>query len=84
MVSYGKWGSQYWKDFAERVGTTLIYAIITALTVVGGTPVDWTDPKIVWAIIGLPTVLSALKALLVNLGGDEPTASVVNVTSTGE
>jgi hypothetical protein len=84
MNNYGKWGKAYWADLAERVGTTLVYAVITALTVVGTTPVDWSDPKVIWAVIGLPTALSLLKGLAMNLGGNQPTASVVNVTSTGE
>lgn len=78
-----KWGKQYWTDLGERVGTTAIYGLITMLTAdasgaVSGAPEQW------WVVIGLPTTLSFLKGILVNLGGDEPTASVVNVTSTGQ
>lgn len=78
-----KWGKKYWIDLGERAGTTAIYGLITMLTAdasgaVSGSTQQW------WIVLGLPTTLSLLKGLLVNLGGDEPTASVVNVTSTGE
>lgn len=75
-----KWGRKYWKDLGERTGATLIGALITMLTadasgVISGNPQQW------WLIVGLPTVLSGLKGLLVNFGGTQPTASVVDVTS---
>lgn len=76
-----KWGKQYWADLGERVGSTLIYQIITLLTLETGTNIN---SFVIWTIVGLPTVLAVLKGLLVNLRGSEPTASVVNVTSNGE
>jgi hypothetical protein len=84
MEPNSKWGKKYWTDLAERVGSTAVGAVLSTLVVTGSTPVDWADEKVVWAIIGVPTLVSLLKGLLVNLGGNEPTASVVNVTSTGE
>lgn len=83
VVTSNKWGSQYWIDLAERVGSTLVYALITALTVTSTTPVDWSDGNVIWLILGLPTVLSFLKGLAANLPGNQPSASVVNVTSNG-
>lgn len=79
-----KWNRKYWTDLGERVGSTFVGALFGAFTVTGTTPVDWSDEKVMWAILGVPTVVSLLKGLLVNLGGSEPTASVVNVTSNGE
>jgi len=79
-----KWGKKYWQDLGERVGATFVGALIGAFALTGTTPVDWSDGKAIWAVLGVPTVVSLLKGLLVNLGGEEPTASVVNVTSTGE
>lgn len=79
-----KWGPAYWADLGERVGATLVGALITALTVTGTTPVNWSDGDVVWAIIGLPTLVALLKGLLVNFGGSDPTASLVDVTSNGE
>ncbi len=80
-----KWNKQYWFDLGERVGATFVGALITALTVAGTTPVDWTDKQVVWTILGLPTLIALLKGLAVNLGtGDTPTASLVKVTSNGE
>ena len=78
-----KWGREYWIDLGERVGATFIGALLTVFTVTGATPLDWTDSAAVWAILGVPTLVSFLKGILVNLGGAEPTASVANVTSTG-
>lgn len=79
-----KWGKKYWTDLAERVGSTFVGALLGAITVTGTTPVDWSDEKVVWAILGVPTMVSLLKGLLVNFGGDAPTASVADVTSGGE
>ena len=79
-----KWGREYWRDLGERVGSTFIGALLTAFTVTGTTQVDWSDSGAVWALLGVPTLVSLLKGLLVNLSGDEPSASVVNVTSDGE
>jgi hypothetical protein len=84
MAAANKWGKQYWTDLAERVGATLIGAILSALTVTGTTSVDWSDGEIVWAIIGVPTLVSLLKGLLMNLGGGLPSASLANVSSLGD
>jgi hypothetical protein len=75
-------GQAYWSDLGERVASTAIYGVITMLTAdasgaISGRPEQW------WVIVGLPTSLSLLKGVLVNLKGVEPTASVVNVTSDG-
>lgn len=77
-----KWGRKYWTDLGERVGATLVGALLTALTVTGTTPIDWSDAKVIWAILGVPTLVSLLKGLLFNLGSGPPTASAVDVTST--
>lgn len=79
MNKYSKWGRAYWTDLAERVGSTLIYGLISLLTL-SDTNID---ARIVWTVAGLPTVLCLLKGLLVNMRGDEPSASVVDVTSYG-
>lgn len=78
-----KWGKKFWEDLGERVGATAVGAALGALTTVEATPVDWTDTKVVWSIIGVPTVISLLKGLLKNLTSSsaEPTASLVGVSS---
>lgn len=82
MNSNSKWGRKYWQDLGERVGATFVGALLGAVTLTGTTPVDWSDEKAMWAILGVPTLVSTLKGLLVNLRGEEPTASVVDVNST--
>jgi hypothetical protein len=77
-----KWGKKYWVDLGERVGFTFIGALLGALTVTGTTPIDWSDEDVMWAILGVPTLTSLLKGLLVNLKGDSPSPSAVGVTST--
>lgn len=81
-MSTGKWGKAFWADLAERVGSTLVGALLGVFTLTGTTPIDWSDGKVVWTILGVPTVVSLLKGLLSNLPGDLPSSSVVGVTST--
>lgn len=75
-----KWGKAYWADLGERVGSSAIGGVLTMITAdasgaISGSAQQW------WLIVGVPAAVSALKGLLVNLGGNEPSASVVNVTS---
>lgn len=75
-----KWTTAYWSDLAERVGATFIGALIAMLTAdasgaISGSPQQW------WLIVGLPTVLSALKGLLMNLKSGDPSASMVDTSS---
>lgn len=78
-----KWSKNFWIDLAERVGATLVGAFLTALTVTGATPVDWTDGKVVWAILGVPTLVALLKGLLANLGDPSTGASLVPASAHG-
>lgn len=78
-----KWGKQYWVDLGERTASAAIGGVLTMITAdasgaISGSTEQW------WLIVGVPSAVSLLKGLLVNLGGTEPTASVVNVTSNGE
>jgi len=75
-----KWGKAYWVDLGERVGSTVVYGLITLLTANSVTEIT---PDLAWVIVGLPTVLSLLKGLAANMRGPEPSASVVNVDSYG-
>lgn len=72
-----KWSKEFWVDLAERVGSTFVGALLTALTVTGATPVDWSDGQIVWTILGLPTLVSLLKGLAANLADPESGASLI-------
>lgn len=78
-----KWGKQYWVDLGERVAASAVGGVLTMVTAdasgaISGSAEQW------WLVVGVPSAVSLLKGLLVNLGGNEPTASVVNVTSNGE
>lgn len=78
METINKWGKPYWVDLGERVGSTLIYALITLLT---ANSVGAITPELAWVIVGLPTILSLLKGLAANMRGPDPSASLANVTS---
>ena len=79
--STNKWGAAYWKDLGERVGATFLGALLATATLTGTTAVDWTDAQAIWAVLGVPTAVSLIKGLLVNLPGDEPSASFADVPS---
>lgn len=76
----GKWSKAYFADLTERVGAS---AVGGALTMVGLTSLTDLTWEYTWVVVGVPTVTSLLKGLLVNLGGVAPTASIVDVTSDG-
>lgn len=80
METTNKWGKAYWVDLAERVGSTLVYSLITLLTANSVTSIT---PELAWVIVGLPTILSLLKGLGSNMRGAEPSASIANVDSYG-
>lgn len=61
-----KWSSTFWADLAERVGSTAIYGLIAVLTG-DATGAVSNEPKVWWAVVGLPTVLSLFKGLLANM-----------------
>lgn len=75
-----KWGKEYWTDLGERAGASLVGGLLTLVAVES---VGDLSGELVWLVIGVPTATSVLKGLLVNLGGAAPTASIVDVTSTG-
>lgn len=76
-----KWGKAYWTDLGERAAASLVGGALTMLTLTSLTDLTWAYA---WAVLGVPTATSVLKGLLVNLGGPDPTASIVDVTSTGK
>lgn len=78
-----KWGKQYWSDLAERCGASAVGGVLAMIAADNSGVADYSQ-KAWWVLVGIPTATAALKGLLVNLGGDEPTASVVNVTSNGD
>ena len=78
-----RWSRRFWLDLAERTGATLVGALLTALTVVGSTPVDWSDGQVVWTILGLPTLVAFLKGLAANLGNAETGASLLPTAPPG-
>lgn len=78
-----KWSKKYWIDLGERVGASAVGGALTMVTADATGVADYSQ-RAWWVLVGIPAATSVLKGLLVNLGGDEPTASVVNVTSDGE
>ena len=71
-----KWSSTFWADLAERVGSTAIYGLIAVLTG-DATGAVSNEPKVWWAVVGLPTVLSLLKGLLANMANPESGPSLL-------
>lgn len=66
-----KWSKAYWAALFERTAATFVGALITMLTadssgIVSGNPQQW------WVLVGLPTVLAALKGIAANLNGTGP------------
>lgn len=74
----GKWSKAYFADLAERVGASAVGGALTMLGLTSLTDLTW---EYTWVVVGVPTVTSLLKGLLVNLGDGAATASVVHVTS---
>lgn len=72
-----KWSRAYWSDLAERVGATLLGALLGCITLTSTTPVDWTDAKAVWAVLGIPTAVSLIKGLLANMAAPESGPSLL-------
>ncbi len=70
-----KWSGPFWADLFERVGSVAVYGLITALTTVNVSDLDWDQA---WAIIVLPTVLSFLKGLLANMKDPDSGASLLS------
>lgn len=79
MNNTGKWSKAYWRDLGERAGASLVGGLLTMVTLTSLTDLTWAYG---WAVLGVPTATSVLKGLLVNLGGDVPSASIVDVSST--
>lgn len=75
-----KWGKAYWTDLGERAGASLVGGLLTMVGLTSLTDLTW---GFAWVVLGVPTATSVLKGLLVNLGGSAPSASIVDVTSTG-
>lgn len=69
-----KWSKRFWSDLAERVGATLVGALLTLLTANG---VANLTPELAWTILGVPTLVSLLKGLLANLTNPESGASAL-------
>lgn len=75
-----KWGRKYWTDLGERVGASAVGGALTMIAADSAGVADYSQ-RAWWVLVGIPAATSLLKGLLVNLGGEEPTASVVDVTS---
>lgn len=82
MNANSKWGSAYWVDLAERTGASAVGGALTMITADSTGVADYST-RAWWVLVGIPAATSLLKGLLVNLKSGEPTASIVDVTSTG-
>lgn len=76
-----KWSKAYWVDLGERVAASALGGVLTMLGLQWGDLVASSGE--VWAAVVLvPAGTSLVKGLLANLPGSEPSASLVDVTST--
>lgn len=69
----GKWSKAYWLDLGERVGSTLVYQLITLL----GMDLADVDMGVLWPLVAVPTLLALLKGLLANMSNPKSGASLV-------
>jgi hypothetical protein len=69
-----KWSGAYFSDLAERVGSVVIYGLVTWFTLAGTTSLDVDQ---LWPAVVLPAVLSLLKGLLANMATPESGASLL-------
>jgi len=78
-----KWGKQWRKDTAERVGSTVIEIAIPVIPTIAVTDLSW---HWAWITVGVPAVLVLLKCTYANLRASQsaPSASLVDVTSLGK
>lgn len=79
MAKTDKWSKRYWIDLGERVGTTFLYGVIAIITS-KNLNLNW---ELIMTVIITPVILSLAKGLIKNMAStsDEPTASLVNVSS---
>lgn len=70
-----KWTKGFWQDWLERVGSVTVYGLITLLTTVNVTDLDWHQS---WIIVLLPAALSALKGVLANMKEPASGASLLD------
>jgi hypothetical protein len=75
VVAAKQWGKGFWSDYAERVGSTFLYALITFLTVV--LPEGDLSFGKLWPVLGLPVALAAIKGLLANMKNQGTGASLL-------
>ena len=77
MVVVNKWGKGFWQDCLERTAATFVTVLLSMLTLVGVTPLDWTFNS-VWAGILLPTLITFFKSISANLINPESGASLLD------
>jgi hypothetical protein len=79
-MKQNKWSREYWRDLGERIGASAVGGALTMITADSTGVADYS-PRAWWVLVGIPAAVSALKGLLVNLKGDEPSASLADVSS---
>ena len=77
MAATNKWSKDFFLDLLERVGSTFLGALLAVVTLTSTTPLDWSDGKAVWAVLGVPTLVSLIKGLLANMANPETGASLI-------
>lgn len=79
-MKQNKWGKEYLRDLGERTAASAVGGALTMVTADSTGVADYSA-RAWWVFVGIPSAVALLKGLLVNLKGDSPTASVVDVSS---
>lgn len=77
-----RWGGAFWSDLAERVGSVLVYSLITLVSM--DNILERPDWHVLWPIVGLPVVLALLKGLLANFKDYRSGASLLSAPPAGD
>jgi hypothetical protein len=78
-----KWDGRFWADLGDREVASIGSTVIAVLTGAGANVIP-NDPKVWWTLVGIPAVVTFLKGVVMNASNgsaDQPTSSLVNVTS---
>lgn len=75
-MNTNKWGGKFWEGWGERVVASAAGGALTMITADAAGVADYST-RAWWVMVGIPAATSALKGILANLKGDQPSPSLV-------